>query len=231
MTIMKGRGIVKTIWAALPLCLAMAGPAWAAQEDAQAWGAATATISATDRLVVWLEAQGRFSDEASRLGQLLLRPAVGVKLDKTTTAFIGYAYVFTDPEGPASSDEHRIWQQLSFRLVGNGQGVTVTGRTRFEQRFRQGSSDMGMRFRQLLRVTAPLQGKTRLVGWHESFIALDDTNWGQRGGLDRMRNFVGIAFPVNAKVSVEPGYMNEYVKLSVQDRIHHIASLTINTTF
>lgn len=217
--------------AASAASLMMASPALALEEDPEVWGAATATISANDKVVVWLEAQGRFSDDASRLGQLLLRPAVGLKLDKTTTAFIGYAYVFTDPIGPASSEEHRIWQQLNWRLLGDGQGVTVTGRTRFEQRFRQGSSDMGLRFRQLLRVTAPTSSAVRLVGWHESFIAIDDTNWGQRSGFDRMRNFVGIAYPVNANVSIEPGYMNEYVRLRAQDRMNHIASLTINTTF
>jgi hypothetical protein len=222
---------VNKVIAAAILSFALTAPAIAAQEDPQAWGAATASISASDKLVVWLEAQGRFSDDASRLGQLLLRPAVGLKLDKTTTAFLGYAYVFTDPVGPASSDEHRIWQQLNFRLAGDGQGVTLTGRSRFEQRFRQGSTDMGLRFRQLLRVTAPLQGKARIVGWHESFIALDDTRWGQRSGFDRMRNFAGVALPVNANISVEPGYMNEYVKLSAQDRMNHIASLTVNTVF
>lgn len=222
---------MKRLFASLLALLLGAGPALAAQEDPQIWGAATATITASDKFVLWLEAQGRFSDDASRLGQMLLRPAVGLKLDKTTTAFIGYAYVFTDPVGPVSSDEHRIWQQLNWRLVGDGQGVTVTGRTRLEQRFRQGSNDMGMRFRQLLRVTAPTQSSMRLVGWHESFIGLDDTRWGQRSGLDRMRNFVGVAFPANKNISIEPGYMNEYVRLHAQDRMHHIASLTINTTF
>lgn len=222
---------MKTSLPALLLSFLVARPAMAAQEDLQAWGAATATISATDKLVVWLETQGRFSEDASRLGQAMLRPALGLRLDATTTAFLGYAYVVTDPVGPGSSDEHRVWQQMSFQIAGDGKGVTLTGRSRFEQRFREGSDDVGLRFRQLLRLTAPLQGKARLVGWHESFIGVDDTVWGQRGGLDRMRNFAGVAYALSRNVSIEPGYMNEYVKLAAEDRMHHIASLTVNTTF
>lgn len=213
------------------LAAATAAPSHAAESDIQAWGAATATIPAGDRLVVWLEAQGRFSDDAGRLGQLLLRPGVGVKLDPTTTAFLGYAYVRTDPIGPARTHEHRIWQQLSFRAVGDGKSLTVTGRTRFEQRFVEGSSDMGLRLRQLLRLTAPLAGPVRAVGWAEGFVALDDTRWGQRGGLDRVRGFTGVAFPVSKTLSLEPGYLGEYVRRPGRDRMNHIASLTLNAMF
>jgi hypothetical protein len=201
------------------------------EDDLQAWAVATATVPLSDNVVLWLEAQTRFSDDAGRLGQLLLRPGIGLRIAPGTTLFGGYAFVRTDPIGPARTHEHRIWQQLSFGIAGDGKGVTVTGRSRFEERLMEGSSDMGFRVRQLIRVTAPVGKGVRAVGWHESFVTLDDTRWGQRSGFDRMRNFAGIAVPVAKGMSIEPGYMNEYVRRRGPDRMNHIASITLNTSF
>lgn len=227
---------MKTINMARPLLFATlallaSAPAFATDEDHQAWGAATATINANDRLVIWLEGQVRASDDASRVGQTLIRPAIGIKLDPQTTAFVGYAYVFTDPEGPAESREHRLWQQLSFRIAGDGQGLTVTGRTRLEQRWMENGSGTGLRLRQQVRATAPLSGKVRAVAWTEPFINLNSTSWGQRYGIDRWRNFAGVSVPLSSNLTLEPGYLNQYVVRRGTDAMQHIASVTLNARF
>lgn len=215
-----------------PALLLMAFPAHAASEDRHVWGATTATISASDKTLIWLEGQARFYDDAGRLGQVLLRPGVGYRLNATTTAFLGYAYVHTDMLAGPDTREHRVWQQLSFRALGDGKGLTVTGRSRLEQRFMEGSGDMGLRFRQQIRLTAPIDGtKARLVGWGEAFVAFDDTAWGQRSGFDRMRSFVGAAIPLGKALSLEPGYLNEAIRLRGPNRVNHIASLTVNAIF
>ena len=209
-----------------------ATPALAADEDSQAWVAANATIGVSKDIVVWLEGQARFTDNVGNLGQVLIRPGLGLKLGPNTTAYVGYAYVHTDPPGPAKSNEHRAWQQLSFRIAGNGKGLTVTGRSRLEQRWVEGANDMGWRYRQQLRLTAPIGGKVRGVAWSEAFVALDDTSWGQRSGIDRWRNFVGIAVPASKAVTIEPGYLNQYVvRQGAADRIHHVASITLSAKF
>lgn len=210
--------------------LLSANAALAAEEDANIWLAQTATVDLGGDAVLWLEAQERFTDDASRLGQLLVRPAVGYKLDKSTTVFVGYAYVMTDPVGPAKTHEHRIFQQLSFRLLGDGKGVTVTGRTRLEQRMLEGRDGTGWRLRQQLRLTAPLAGKVRAVAWTEPFIGFNETSF-QRDGLGLWRNFAGVAIPVGKSFTIEPGYLNQYVVRSGTDRIDHTASLTLSTNF
>ena len=209
----------------------LATPAMANEEDANIWLAQTSTINLGDDMTLWLEAQERFTNDASRLGQLLIRPAIGYKLDATTTVSLGYAYVHTDPAGPAESDEHRIWQQLSYRLAGDGKGVTLTGRSRLEQRWVEGAPDMGWRFRQQLRLTAPLAGRVRAFASSEAFFALDDTSWGQTGGFDRWRNSAGLAVPVGRSITVEPGYTNQWIPRVGQDRVHHIANINISTKF
>lgn len=217
--------------APLSAALLFSTPAMA-DEDAQAWAAATATIPVDDKIVVWLEAQGRFSDDASRLGQLLLRPGIGYKVSPGTTVFAGYAYVRTDPVGPVRTTEHRIWQQVSWRALGDGKSTTLSGRSRLEQRFVNGTRDVGVRFRQLLRLTTPVsKSGVQAVGWSELFLGLNDTQAGQRTGFDRLRSFAGVSVPVGKSLRLEPGYMNEYVKGRTDDRANHIASLTMNLNF
>ena len=219
------------LYLAIAMALTVLGPARAAEDDLNVWAAATASIDVGKKGVVWLEAQTRLTDDVSRLGQLLVRPAIGYKLDSTTTVFLGYVYVRTDPVGPALSKEHRIFQQASFRLAGDGKGVTLTGRTRLEQRFRDDRSGTGLRLRQQLRLTAPLQDSARAVAWSEPFIGLNSTGWGQKTGVNVWRNFVGVSIPVSPRLVVEPGYLNQYVVRTGRDRVDHIASLTLNTRF
>lgn len=223
----------RKVFAAAGMLAALVLPAAAAQaadEDANIWLAQTANVDLGGGAVVWLEAQERFTNDASRLGQLLIRPAVGYKLDKTTTVYLGYAYVMTDPVGPAQSHEHRIFQQLSFRLLGDGKGVTVTGRTRFEQRFFENQDGTGWRLRQQLRLTAPLTGKVRAAVWTEPFIGFNETTF-QRSGLGLWRNFAGVTIPIGKKVTLEPGYLNQYVVRTGTDRIDHTANLTLSANF
>ncbi len=215
---------------AAALALALPAAAQAADEDTNVWLAQTATADLGGGALLWLEAQERFTNDASRLGQLLIRPAVGYKLDQTTTAYLGYAYVMTDPVGPARTHEHRLFQQVSLRLLGDGKGVTLTGRTRLEQRFMENTAGTGWRLRQQLRLTAPLGGQVRAVAWAEPFIGVNQTAF-QRSGLGLWRNFAGVAVPVGRGVTLEPGYLNQYVVRSGRDRIDHTASLTASASF
>lgn len=207
-----------------------AAPASANEEDANIWLAQTATVNLGDDMTLSLEAQERFTNDASRVGQLLVRPAIGYRLDSTTTVSLGYAYVHTDPLAGAASDEHRIFQQLSTRLAGDGRGVTVTARTRLEQRFFEGQDGTGWRLRQQLRLTAPLVGKARLAVWTEPFIGLNQTSF-QRDGIGLWRNFAGLSVPLDRGLTIEPGYLNQQVRRVGRDRTDHVASLTLSTTF
>ena len=207
------------------------GPVYAADQDFQVWSANTATVDLDKHWVLWLEAQFRFSDNASRLGQTLIRPGIGYRLDPNTTVTLGYAYVPTDPVGPRFLSEHRIWEQLTFRLAGNGKGITLTGRTRLEQRFVEGTGSMGWRLRQQMRLTAPLAGKVRALLWAEPFLAFNDTSWGQRSGFDRLRTCAGIVLPLTKNINAEPGYINQWVNRTGRDRVDHIANLTVAAKF
>lgn len=211
--------------------LATAVPAVAADQDTQVWTAVNASVDVSKKVIVALEGQARFTDDVGRLGQASLRPSIGYRIGKNTTATLGYAYVDSDPVGPARSQEHRVWQQMAYRIAVDGTGLTLTGRTRLEQRWMEGNRDMGWRLRQQVRLALPLVGKTKAFVWSEPFFNLDDTSWGQRSGLDRVRNSFGLSIPLSKVVTIEPGYINQWQFRTGADRIYHIGNVSLSARF
>ena len=111
-----------------------AAPAMATEDDGNVWLGQFATINATDKVFVRLEAQERFTNDAERLGQLPLRSYVGYRINKDVNIGGGYAFVLTDPVGPVELNEHRFYQELNVRLLTTPGGTTLDSRTRLEQR-------------------------------------------------------------------------------------------------
>lgn len=212
--------------------LAASTPA-AAQDDVQAWGATLAQGPIAGDLVFWAEVQTRFTDDAARLGQLLIRPAVGVRLAPDTSAHIGYAYIRTDPAGGAATDEHRAWQQLIFPILRNARGLYVSGRSRVEQRRLVGRDDTGWRLRQFVRAQIPLKrgGPVSAVVFTEGFYAANATDWGAPAGIDQWRTFVGVSLPASKRLTIEPGYLNQTVFRRGTNAINHVASVNLFLRF
>ena len=201
----------------------LAAPAQATDHDAQVWTSLTATAPMSKRVDVTLEAHGRFSDDVSRLGQLLLRPSATLKLPGGASVAVGYVYARTAFANTRTNEEHRSWQQVGYRLHENGR-MRLTGRTRMEQRFRVGATDdVGWRLRQQLRVQAIRPGKVAPLVWNETFVQLNDTRWGARSGVDQVRTFVGASVPLNKALSIEPGYLNQTIFRAGPERVNHIA--------
>ena len=104
------------------LASAMIGSPAQAQDDTQAWGSVIATGPVRGDLFVWLEAQARATDDVGGGSQFIVRPAIGARIARDAHAIAGYAYIRTDPEGSRTTNEHRLWQQVQFAAVRNGNG-------------------------------------------------------------------------------------------------------------
>jgi hypothetical protein len=206
----------------------VAVPAAAQDHDLQQWTLLAAQGKVAGDLIVYAEVQPRVTDELGRLGQVLVRPAIGVQLRDGVTLLAGYAYVRTEPLGGTATDEHRAWQQLVWPIARAG-ALTVTARTRIEQRTVEGRRDLGWRFRQQVRAQAPVRPGAKLtaIAWTEPFYAFDSTDWGQRRGFDQWRTFVGMGVPVTKGLTAEPGYQNQTVFRRGADRVNHIASVNL----
>ncbi len=216
----------------IPLAAAFglaASPALA-EDDVQGWGAITANGTVKGDLFVWAEAQARLTDDFGGGLQTIVRPAIGARIARDAHAVIGYAWVRTDPERGATTNEHRIWQQVQFVAARTGTGAPlVVSRTRLEQRMIEGREDTGWRLRQFVRLQAPIarDGKVQAVAYTEGFFNLNATDWGARNGIDQWRSFAGIGLPLAPKLRIEPGYLNQTVFRAGENRSNHIANIAL----
>jgi hypothetical protein len=206
----------------------------AAEEDTQLWAGAMAMVDVGrgdggKPLVIMADWQYRYADDASRLGQVTGRVSLGIRVRPTLVLSQGYAYLGNRAPAGATTREHRPFQQAMFRIIGNGKGPTMIGRTRLEERFVEGSPDMGLRARQMLRGTAPLGGGFLAIGTAEAFVNLNSASWGPRSGFDQSRVFAGVGVPLARGLWIEAGYMNQYVvRHRRADRMNHNISLTLS---
>jgi hypothetical protein len=216
----------RLLLAAASLCFP--ATAMAAQEDEQVWLAQFSTIEVGQKVLLFTDVQLRITDGADRLGQVLLRPAVGYRITPSDTLFLGYAYVRTEPLNGTPTDEHRMFQQALVRVVGGPGKTTVTFRTRLEQRWLEGRSGMGWRLRQQVRLETPVAKGLNAIVWAEPFVNFDTTSWGQRAGFDQLRGFAGVGVPIARGIAIEAGYSGQYVnRFNAPDRMNHIGSLSL----
>lgn len=188
----------------------------------------TTVFGGIDDFAYFAEVQPRFGNGISQLDQILVRPAVGWKITKDLTIYQGYAYVETPLADGRTITENRSFQQISW-MIGEVAGGNLSSRTRFEQREQSNGRDIGWRLRELLRFSLPLteeKGGVAALGWTEAFVALNDTDWGARGGFDRIRTFVGLEVPVAGKSTIELGYINQTVNTPARGTgMDHIVSV------
>ncbi len=183
----------------------------------------------------WFDAHARFSDDAGGFEQSILRPGVGYALPQNHVVWAGYGWIATSPEFGDTIDEHRFWQQHSWKT--SFEDFVFSSRSRLEQRFReQGGGDTGWRFRQFFKLTHPIGSSPSLYWstWDEVFLNLNDTDWGAEGGLDRNRIFAGIGWKPESSsyFKAEVGYLNQYIyNTSGTDRMDHLLSLNVFLNF
>jgi hypothetical protein len=189
-------------------------------QDGQLW-LNTTLFGSVDRLAFFAEVQPRFGNDISRLDQLILRPAIGWKFGEELTIYQGYARVENTPAGAPAVTEDRSFQQAIWE-IGKVEGVKLSSRTRFEQRWLSDGRDTGFRLREMLRASYPLFGEgsgIAAVGWSEIFVALNDTDWRARAGFDRIRTF-------------EIGYINQTVNAAAaRVEMDHIISLNLSLRY
>ncbi|MEM9500674.1 MAG: DUF2490 domain-containing protein [Pseudomonadota bacterium] len=216
---------------ALPTLL-FATPAAATEDDFNIWTGQFISVD-LDEDGDWYirgEAQERFTNDADRLGQLLLRSFVGYRIDDRVNIGGGYAYILTDPVGPVEINEHRFYQELNVRLIQTSSGVTLDSRTRLEQRTFEEGNQTAWRFRNFVQLRAPISENNKFVAYTEPFIELNETPF-QRGGLSVWRNFAGVSVPLADGIEIVPGYLNQYVVRDGEDRMDHIANVNLFMNF
>lgn len=179
---------------------------------------------------LYFELQPRFGEDASVLDRVLIRPAFGYNVSRTTSVWLGYAAV--PAFRPRYTLEHRVFQQV---LVENRYPrYDVINRSRLEERFLDGIGETAWRVRHLARGLYYLDGKRKwaAVAQNEAFWNLNTVNRGPRAGFDQNRLFIGANTAVAPYLRVEAGYQLNTVNLPAPtpDRTNHtlLVSLFFN---
>lgn len=184
--------------------------------DFQVWTNLTATgplYSQPSPFKYWLETQPRMGEDATRLSQLLVRPGLGYELTRNSSAWVGYAWIYTtQPFSPFPFTENRIWQQfLWFKEFKGYTPLKLVLRTRLEQRFFQHVGEVAWRARQFVKTEIPFSAdsKWQIVLSEEFFLNLNNFNNIENQGPDQNRFFIGLRYPLKPYLNAEIGYLNQ----------------------
>ena len=185
-----------------------AGPA-VASEDTQYWQTLNLSVALPDNFKLSNETVRRSSD-ARGFYEIENNFMVGKKVNKVVTLWLGYTF---DPQynhGTFRFREHRFRQQVNFdNFVVLGK-VKLSGRLRLEQRWREGQPGTAWRLRPQLRASTPLAGKVTISVSSEAFLDLNNTGFQTVDELERMRNAVFVTVPLNKRINVDFGYLNQH---------------------
>jgi len=112
-------------------------PALAADESGSIWNAQFIKLNTgkDDRIFIRLESQQRLTQDATRLGQFILRPDVAYVVNDDLNTGVGYAYFRTESGASPSGViyEHRAFTEVNYRIL-NMPGIKIDTRTRLESR-------------------------------------------------------------------------------------------------
>jgi hypothetical protein len=218
------------IFALAATTIATASPALATDDD-QVWGTLNVNVTLPSHFKLSNETVVR-SGNARGLYEVEDNLMLGYQADPHLTLWLGYTH---DPQylhGNFTIMERRFRQQVSFDNFAKLGPAAISGRLRFEERWREGISATAWRLRPGLRATMPLVGKTKLVFNHESFINFNTTAFQRQSGYERMRNSIGVNVPLGRKFSADLGYLNQHGFVrGGADTSDHVLNLGLNANF
>lgn len=216
--------------AALALAVA-APPALAQAEDEQLWLKLSASGKISDGVTLEFQTSQRLGDDGDGLFESQYLGAIGVEVADDVTLTGGLNRVVNISDGRVSNTEWRPRQQISFPIKALGKGK-LAGRVRFEQRFRSDGDDVGHRVRPEISYVLPLRDRLKLRLAHESYFNLNNTDFGQEAGHDRMRHSVALSVPIGSAVEADLGYMNQYrFNGDNRDSMEHAMMVGLSVSF
>lgn len=219
---------MRSILLALPALMLAATPALAQEQDGELWLSTGASVSLGERTSLDGEVLARFSD-ADGLYESEFGAVVTHALNDSVTIAAGFYRVPGYEQGNRTHIDNRPRQQITVKL-GTFLGGSWQLRGRSEQRFRTDGDDVGFRVRPQIRYALPLGGNTEFRLSHESYFNLNDTDWGQKGGHERMRNFASLVTPLTDTLELEAGYLNQYRfgQGGGTDTMDHVLSVAVS---
>jgi hypothetical protein len=174
----------------------------------------------------------RYRNQGNHIDYFYYRPSIFYKLNPKTSLWLGHDTIIGHPAGKTSYHENRWWEQFQYQFDPIG-STTLTNRTRFEQRERVGFHDVGYRLRQMIKSSTPFKNHPALafVVSNELFINFNQADWGARRGFDQNRLFIGVNWKIDPRMSLETGYLNQFVNKPTYNQENHVINTTLSFKF
>ena len=202
------------------LALATSTPAQAAEEEAQLWLGASATMKASPSDIVVIDVAQRFRRDEAGGEQQLARISLDHAIAKNVQIGGGFAFFRSTPE-----QELRTFQQLTLT-----HGIWQS-RTRLEQRFFDTADEASWRLRQRIQASVPIDSAKRwtLVAAGELFFHLNRAKPSDKTGLAVMRQQAGLRHALSKSIDVQALYMRQQsFRDDRPDAVVHVPWLTLN---
>lgn len=216
------------------LCLALSAHSAALEHEGAVWASAAlkGPIGSRESGTHWqyrVNGEYRAFEALDGAQEGILGAGIGYRLNDSFRLWGGYARHRTHLDGRYIAKEHRVWQALQWSAnLDNGWDLST--RSKLEQRFFEGREKPRWRFRQAVKLSAPLENHSG-VNWIvavEPFIQLYNPN-GSTQGLVQNRTFIGLGLRSNRHTKMEVGYLNQWLRnRRGEDLVNHILQLKVN---
>jgi hypothetical protein len=142
----------------------------------------------------------------------------------------GYGIAAGFPGGGGSLVEHRVHQQLVW--TARPAGLSLTLRTRIEERFLEADDRVALRVRQAVRLSRPLSSTSPFsVFVGDEIMAHSSATARVARGFDQHRIFAGVRGTLARQAALEVGYANQYLRLLTGTyRMSHVLAVTLSLT-
>lgn len=169
-----------------------------------------------------IEAQSRFDCRFDKIEEQVFRSLVGYKFNPNLTFSLGYQWDsrnFITRRKPIN----RTLQQLEWTVYKKDR-VSITKRSRLEERKLENQLEWNTRFRQQVRIEVAKFFANKYSGilWDEVFINCNRPSWVHTNTMEQNRIFAGIGIPTSKSSSVQIGYLNQYIFRHLGDHMNHI---------
>lgn len=217
---------MRSILLGTPFAL-LAAPAMAQEHDNELWLTGQGQVAIDKKTRIETEFVSRMSDDSGGLYEIELAGGLQRTIGDGFNIGGGYVRTVNYSRGRTTRTEDR-WR-IQAGWSGSVGKVKLSTRARLEHRSRSDGDEIGYRLRPQVKASLPIGGPYSLFASHESFIPLDDTDWGQRAGYERMRNAVGLGWKATDELTVEVGYLNQYnfSRNRDPDVMDHAAAVTL----
>lgn len=207
----------------LTLCGLFALPAWSVRSINKSWSSLTLTGN-YDHFLYNIEPQLRIFEQRNPFQQFLTNTGGGYNLSPNWEAWLGQTFTTISQDAiPGSVDEYRIWQQLVWNKKLTT--MTLTCRTRVEERRSFGFSDWAFRLRERAWLNIPLTENLSIDLADEVLVNLNAAQWITTSTWDQNRASIGLVQQLSQSWFLMVGYMNQYLFVTNNPQSDHVLLL------